>query len=525
MNKYSYEKIEKAMKESDNYDGTPIEKIVSNAGIVSNFAVDSFKGFMKFSSPYFTATGYFSDVEKTKLTTSHPVESMISYAQLLDMNMGLANRGFLGSMKIMSEFANYELRDLFNALCNTVYSETGGENIESLVQRKLQTMNIMTTKFPKAIERAQWDFGFHFELGNNTKIAETPRFELYKIDPTEKGVKTDDSMKPVIIIPPYVLGANILAFLPGENRSYTHSYANQGIPTYIRILKDVSSNEAVQVMTPEDDVKDTKKFLEEIRKKHNKPVTLNGYCQGGFIAMCGLLTGEYDDLVDSMITCVSPMDGSRSSGLSSFLKKLPPRFNDLAYGTKTLPNGNKLADGNLMSWIYKLKSIEDEIPVVARLRDMRMFDHPGNENTKINTTAAALNYWLLHERTDIPLEIVKLSFNSYNIPVDKEGNLPVKIFGKKLNFKRIAEKKVKWLICYGEKDNLVEKSSALAPLDYVKATVSKFPKGHVSIATSWSKPDSKCALHTRFGEEGNMGPVYYHLELDKELAGFKKLSN
>ncbi|MDZ7579241.1 MAG: hypothetical protein U5R30_01060 [Deltaproteobacteria bacterium] len=45
-------------------------------------------------------------------------------------------------------------------------------------------------------------------------------------------------------LPPYVLGADILGFLPGENKSYAHAYANFGVPTYIRILKDISTTEA-----------------------------------------------------------------------------------------------------------------------------------------------------------------------------------------------------------------------------------------------------------------------------------------
>jgi hypothetical protein len=30
---------------------------------------------------------------------------------------------------------------------------------------------------------------------------------------------------------------------------------------------------------------------------------------------------------------------------------------------KTLPNGNKVADGKLMGWVYKLKNIETEQPL------------------------------------------------------------------------------------------------------------------------------------------------------------------
>jgi hypothetical protein len=98
----------------------------------------------------------------------------------------------------------------------------------------------------------------------------------------------------------------------------------------------------------------------------------------------------------------------------------------------------------------------------------------------------------------------------------------VKLFGKTLNFKRLAEKRIPWLICYGENDDLVEKETALAPLDYINAEVTPFPKGHVAIATSWSHPESACALHTRFGDAKSRGPVRYQLDLDQVRANQKK---
>jgi hypothetical protein len=75
---------------------------------------------------------------------------------------------------------------------------------------------------------------------------------------------------------------------------------------------------------------------------------------------------------------------------------------------------------------------------------------------------------------------------------------------------------IPWLICYGEHDDLVEKETALAPLDHLEAEVTPFPKGHVAIATSWSSPTSACALHTRFGEGNWRGPVRFHLDLEEE---------
>jgi hypothetical protein len=234
--------------------------------------------------------------------------------------------------------------------------------------------------------------------------------------------------------------------------------------------------------------------------------------------LCNILSGKLDSLVDAFITCVSPMDGTRSKGLSSFLKELPDQFNDLAYGTKELANGHRVADGTLMGWIYKLKSIESEMPLLAMWRDMMIASSSNGNPSKISKTAAALNYWLTYERNDLPLEITRMSFASYNVPIQADGTLPVKLFDQPLNLKRMAAKKVPWLICYGQHDDLVEPDTALAPLDYVDAEVAAFPKGHVAIATSWSHPDSDFALHTRFADGVTRGPVRFHLDLQSKMV-------
>jgi len=138
----------------------------------------------------------------------------------------------------------------------------------------------------------------------------------------------------------------------------------------------------------------------------------------------------------------------------------------------------------------------------------------GGKKIEISKTAAALNYWLNNERNDLPIDITRMSFASYNVPITDDGTLPIKLFGKKLNLKRLKEMGIPWLICYGEHDDLVEKETALAPLDYIEAEVTPFPKGHVAMATSWSDPGSACALHTRFGEGNWRGPVRFQMDLN-----------
>jgi hypothetical protein len=76
----------------------------------------------------------------------------------------------------------------------------------------------------------------------------------------------------------------------------------------------------------------------------------------------------------------------------------------------------------------------------------------------------------------------------------------VKLFGRKLNFKRLKEKGIKVLMCYAEKDSLVDQEAALAPLDFIEAEVAIFPKGHGALATSWSIP-TDCVVHNGQGSQ------------------------
>ncbi|MCP4579911.1 MAG: metal transporter [Deltaproteobacteria bacterium] len=469
-----------------------------------------------FNTPFWIALNSFSAVEKEKLISTQPWETARDYIDLMRFNCQVAEKGFNGSLESVSTYHIGQLNKAFTAWFNTIFNIDGDDLADFAIGQAKLIENVVEL-YPQAIRDAKPEFGFHFEEDGYVKAAETERFFLYQVLPTDKKVNVREKGKPVVIIPPYVLGPNILCFLPHENKSYVHGFANQGIPTYIRIMKNIDAVSAVQTMTGEDDARDTRYFCEHVKTKHGGAVTLNGFCQGGFISVVNLLSGELDGLVDALITCVAPIDGTRSKSLVEYLNHLPPRFRDLGYAVKTLPNGNRVVDGTVMSWVYKLKSMEREAPLFCLHRDLMMFDRPDKEELKISKTAAAINHWLIYDRSDLPEAITKMSFDSYTIPVDKDGTLPVKLFGRKLNFKRMKEKNIKFLICYAEGDDLVDKETALAPLDYIEAEVTSFPKGHGAIATSWSNPASSCALHKRFGDRDCRGPVRFQLDLDREM--------
>jgi hypothetical protein len=86
------------------------------------------------------------------------------------------------------------------------------------------------------------------------------------------------------------------------------------------------------------------------------------------------LSGELDGLVDALITSIAPMDGTRSKGLTVFLEQIPDRFEDITFAFKTLPNGNRVVNGQILSWVFKLKSLERDNPFVAFYRDLKLLE-------------------------------------------------------------------------------------------------------------------------------------------------------
>jgi hypothetical protein len=239
------------------------------------------------------------------------------------------------------------------------------------------------------------------------------------------------------------------------------------------------------------------------------------------MGLLGVLSGELDGLVDALITNATPVDGSRSRSLVDYIEQLPPRFRDIGYALKELPNGNSVVDGKVMSWVFKLRSIGSESPLTAFYNDLLMYGK-GSGMPKMGKTAAAVQHWLTFDRRDLPLEITKLSHLSYTRPITDEGEMPVKLFGRSLNLKRINEKGIKWLICIAEQDDLTDEGTTLAALDYVDAEIAVFPKGHAAMATSWSDPRTEYALHKKFESKSfrfkgkYRGPVRFQLDLDGE---------
>ncbi len=498
---------------------------------IQKYWMGAFRYASAFMAPSYSALNAFISTESCKLVQNPPAVNMKDYGDLCDFNVRLANTCLSNTFSSMSMFYTRQMSEGFSALINTL-SGNGGEGIIEFSDRQEQLLKVAIEEYPKAIRDIKSEFGFHFDRNLYVKAAETERFDLYQVLPSGDRPMPESNAKPILIIPPYVLGANILAFLPGEDRSYVHCFANQGIPTYIRIVKDIDTEPAVQLMTGEDDATDIAYFCKEIMARHEgRKVTLNGFCQGGYHSLAAILSGVVDGMVDALITCATPVDGSRSKSLKEYMMSLPPRFRDISFSMKTLPNGNKVVDGKILAWVYKLRKIASESPIPTFHRDLEMFE--GQRGVlRINKTAAAINHWINFDQTNLPVGITRMSFESYIKPIDSEGNLPVTLFGKKLNLKYLEKKGIPWQICIADSDDLVDKEASCVALNYIDAEVCVFPKGHASLATSWSVPTSQCALHLRFctpgktpsaGEKIYRGPVCFQLDLQAKGDEMEKV--
>jgi hypothetical protein len=307
------------------------------------------------------------------------------------------------------------------------------------------------------------------------------------------------------------MGAHILSFLPKENKSYAHTFANEGIPTYVRITKDINEVEAVQDMTPEGDCLQTVDLCNAVMDRHERKhkVALNGTCQGGYISLMNLLSEEYKDVCDTLITNVAPIDGTYSDAISG----MPAMHHDFV--TTVLPSGKKVANGYMLSLGMRFVAVDRETPLIKVLDQASLQKatgmNPGN-------TVAALFRWLLKERVHLPLEIAKMSSHTFHEPIAENGDLPVKLFDKPLNIGNLEKLGIAWYQNYALKDDLVTPACATAGNKFLEGTdvieSVPFPGGHVAILTS--PYNKRSPVNGEFEDkEGNKyrGPVKFQLDI------------
>lgn len=442
----------------------------------------------------------------------HNPPSLATWGRLLEYNAELINKANWANQEALSRYLWDEYQKGWSAWFNTMYS-LPGETFAEYANRQADVMEGVAN-FHEEIEKVKDVFGFHLHRPEYKLIEETECFRMYQVLPLKPGVTVRDDIKPMLLVSPYMLGTHILAFLPYEDKSYAHAFANAGVPTYVRMVKDIWETEAVQTMTPEDDCLQTHKLCETLVQRHGRKVTLNGTCQGGYICLMNLLSGTYQDVCDTLITNVTPVDGTYSRAITG----TPEMHFD--FMLSRMPNGNYVANGYLLSFGMRLIAIAQETPLIQVINQARLYEkgnlHPGK-------SMAALFHWLRKDRVHLPPAIAEMSSISFQQPIDDEGALPVKLFGKPLRIGDLAKLRVRWYQDYALKDGLVTPACATAGNRFLEGTdlleSVPFPGGHVAVLTS--PYNERSPVDGRFkGKDGKLyrGPVAFQLEVSTPRA-------
>ncbi len=432
---------------------------------------------------------------------------MMQALEVLQHNQALMTKGVLSAQEKMMDYVFDQVEEGMQATFNTLFN-VEGEKISGYINREAGVMESVAN-FNEQINKIKDEFGFHFNSGNYKLVHETDTFQMYQVLPLKAGVKVRDDVKPMLLVPPYMLGVHILSFLPYENKSYAHSFANEGVPTYVRVVKDIMTDAKVQQTTPDSDCLQTVELCKKLMEIHGKKAVLNGTCQGGYICLMNLLSGKFDGIVDTLITNVAPIDGTYSDAISG----MPQMHHDFI--STTLPSGNKVANGYLLSLGMRFVAIDRETPLVKVLDQASL-----HKATDLNPgkTPAALFRWLLKERTHLPLEIAKMSSCTFQQPIGADGTLPVQLFGQPLNLKKLADLKVKWYQNYAIKDDLVTPPCATAGNRFLEGTdvveSVAFHGGHVAILTSpYAKKAPVNGTFTDATGKKVRGPVKFMLDM------------
>jgi hypothetical protein len=441
----------------------------------------------------------------------HP-PSPDAWAELMQHNQALISRALWANQQQLMAYVMDEGQKAWSAWYNSIFA-LPGETFPAFCHRQAEVMEAVAN-FSEQIEKVRDEFGFHFRWADYRLVGETASFLMYQVLPNKPGVTVDDSLKPMLLVPPYMLGVHILAFLPGEDKSFAHAFANAGIPTYVRVVRDIWETEAVQTMTPEDDCLQTAALCARLVEKHRQRVTLNGTCQGGYVSLMNLLSGRLADVSDTLISNVTPVDGTHSRAISH----QPQMSQD--FFLSELPNGNAVANGYLLSLGMRLVAIDRETPLIQVLNQARLYEqsnlHPGK-------TTAALFRWLRKERVHLPKAIAEMSSISFQQPIAADGALPVTLFGKPLRIGDLKDLGVTWYQDYGTRDDLVTPACATAGNRFLAGTgvVEEVPfaGGHVAMLTS---PYARgWRVDGRFiGADGreHRGPVAFQREISRPPA-------
>ena len=213
MNIYGFDFIEKL---SENTVPAPLQFTSNMLRAYQAYWSGVYRYTNEFMLPFWTALNAFLTTEKDKLVRHQPVDTLNDYFELLQFNIQVAEKGLVGSQRAANDYHTAKSNQALTAWLNTL-SGRMTDDLMAFAAKQANLLEKIVFEYPQAIRAIKPDYGFHFDDGGYKRIAETERFTVYQVLPRHGG-KTRPGGKPILIIPPYVLGANILAFLPGEKK-------------------------------------------------------------------------------------------------------------------------------------------------------------------------------------------------------------------------------------------------------------------------------------------------------------------
>jgi hypothetical protein len=179
-----------------------------------------------FFIPFLLSSHYFSREESQRFWTRTPLENFSAYLKLGQMNLDMIGRALSGGMMATNQFLEMGIQDLLPNLASA-----SPEACAKFAQRMDKLAKGVAYTYPEAINGIGDEFGFHFERQPaHAKVDESARFELYQVLPTDSKVEVRQDGKPVLVIPPFVLGANILAFFTGRRAQLLPCICQPGDP-------------------------------------------------------------------------------------------------------------------------------------------------------------------------------------------------------------------------------------------------------------------------------------------------------
>jgi poly(3-hydroxyalkanoate) synthetase len=494
-----------------------IKVALANGEIFGLFSQGLYNYRMNFMAPIFKLLSKFTEADNASVAAdpsaeniSRSLQQRTSIFSYMDEKLSEIGGDVL---KLVPEFYKGELGRAFQACLEP----QKGETIEQYQEGLLKALKRILYEYPQAIANAAKHYSFQFDNGKYEMILDTPSFIMYKVLPTKEGVEVNENYQPMLFVHPYVLGPNVMAFFPDLDRSFIHAFANMGVPCYLRYRKKPHQSSTVLATDLEDDILVTQLFCQELKKRYKKPVVINAYCHGGWLSLVAMLSGKLDNLVDTLIMSVAPIDAA----MAEIYHPTVNMVKTLGTDTKKIADvqgDNYYIDGDIISLFVKLPTAGKENGIYSFFDTLLQFRRLGDK--PISIEMAGMQHWLIHERVPMSVNMLRRVYEAYINPIAEDGTFPATAFGKKLNLKRLDEKGIKVYVCYAEKDYIVPPATCQTLKKWVNIEEVAFPKGHAAIATSWSKPGSECFIGSEFG--GKRGPLKYYLDLQAE-RGYDKV--